>query len=227
MSQYTKEGRKQDDRALKYFQQSWQLAAEKDKDSLYLWEWQTGRILIKQGKKEAGIAAYERAIATLESIRGDILTANRDIQFDFRDTVEPIYRELIEQKLDEVTNSLVIKPNKTNNVNNVASILNTVDSLRLAELQNYFGNDCAIRDVTVATVDTTNLDRHTVYFSSIIFNNRTAIIALFPGGKTQVIWHQQNRLLLLLGIGFNSNQRGRPHGGFLRLGTRPRPKGNQ
>ena len=166
------------------------LAAEQDKDSLYLWEWQTGRVLIKQGNKEAGIAAYERAIDTLESIRGDILTANRDIQFDFRDTVEPIYRQLIEQRLEKVINSLVIEPNQPNNV---TSILNTVDSLRLAELQNYFGNDCALRDVALTTVDATNPDRQTVYFSSIILDNRTAIIALFPGGKTQVIWHQQNR----------------------------------
>ncbi|MDJ0688911.1 MAG: CHAT domain-containing protein [Xenococcaceae cyanobacterium MO_188.B32] len=178
--------------ALELTQQA-RLAAEKDKDSLYLWEWQTGRILIKQRKKEAGIAAYERAIATLESIRGDILTANRDIQFDFRDTVEPIYRELIDRRLDKVADSLVIEPNETNTVNNVTSILNTVDSLRLAELQNYFGNDCALRDVTLTTVDVSNPDRQTVYFSSIILDNRTAIIALFPGGKTKVIGHKQNR----------------------------------
>ena len=166
------------------------LAAEKEPDSLYLWEWQTGRILIKQGNKQVGIVAYERAIATLESIRGNILTANRDIQFDFRDTVEPIYRELIDQKLDEVTNSLVIEPNQRNNV---TSILNTVDSLRLAELQNYFGNDCVLREATVTTADATNPNPHTVYFSSIILDNRTAIVAVFPGGKTKVIWHKQNR----------------------------------
>jgi len=35
------------------------------------------------------IKAYERAVATLESIRGDILTANRDLQLDFRDAVDP------------------------------------------------------------------------------------------------------------------------------------------
>ena len=175
--------------ALELNQQA-RLASEKDKDSLYLWEWQTGRILIKQGNKEVGIAAYKRAIATLESIRGDILTANRDIQFDFRDTVEPIYRQLIEQKLEKVINSSVIEPDRTNNV---TSILNTVDSLKSAELQNYFGNDCNLRDVTVTTVDVTNSDRQTVYFSSILLDNRTAIIALFPGGKTKVIWHQKNR----------------------------------
>ncbi|MGK7935055.1 MAG: CHAT domain-containing protein [Xenococcaceae cyanobacterium] len=178
--------------ALELTQQA-RLAAEKDRDSLYLWEWQTGRILIKQGNKKAGIATYERAIATLESIRGDILTANRDIQFDFRDTVEPIYRQLIEQRLDEVSNSLVIKPTETNLANNVTSILNTVDSLRIAELQNYFGNDCALKDATLTTVDATNPDLHTVYFNSIILDNRTAIIAMFPGRKTKVIWHQQNR----------------------------------
>ena len=178
--------------ALELTQQA-RLAAEKERDSLYLWEWQTGRILIKQGRQKEGINVYETAIATLESIRGDILTANRDIQFDFRDTVEPIYRQLIEQRLDAVNNSLVIEPTETNLVNNITSVLNTVDSLRIAELQNYFGNDCALRDITLTTVDVTNPNRHTVYFSSIILDNRTAIIATFPGGKTKVIWNQQNR----------------------------------
>jgi len=43
---------------------------------------------------------YERAVATLESIRGDILTANRDLQLDFRDAVDPIYRELAELRIE-------------------------------------------------------------------------------------------------------------------------------
>jgi len=45
-----------------------------------------------QRKQRDAIKAYERAVATLESIRGDILTANRDLQLDFRDAVDPIYR---------------------------------------------------------------------------------------------------------------------------------------
>jgi tetratricopeptide (TPR) repeat protein len=132
--------------ALKLTQQA-RLAAEQDKDSLYLWEWQTGRVLIRQGNKAESINAYETAIATLESIRDDLLTASRDIQFDFRDTVEPIYRQLIEQRLTTEDRTVVILANQTAQVANVSSVLNTVDSLRLAELQNYFGNDCAIADV--------------------------------------------------------------------------------
>ena len=178
--------------ALKFTQQA-RLAAEKDKDSLYLWEWQTGRVLLAQGNKAESINAYETAIATLESIRGDLLTANRDIQFDFRDTVEPIYRELIEQRLEKGDETIIINANQTARVDNVSSVLNTVDSLRLAELQNYFGNDCAIADViTSDKVDLLQPDRHTAYFSSIILKDRIAIIVNFPNRQTKIAWHRSS-----------------------------------
>ena len=173
--------------ALEFTQQA-RLAAEKHKDSLYLWEWQTGRILQAQNKSQEAIAAYETAISTLDSIRDDLLTANRDIQFDFRDTVEPIYRGLIARRLSTVDNVLVVRPTETRQVSNVSSILTTVDSLRLAELQNYFGNDCAISDV-VATeeVDLLAPAPNTAYFSTIILDDRTAVIVNFPGRKTKIV----------------------------------------
>lgn len=65
-------------------------AADRDllaKDSLYLWEWQAARIFKAQGKQLEALNAYEQAVATLESIRRDILSANLDLQFDFRDTI--------------------------------------------------------------------------------------------------------------------------------------------
>ena len=174
--------------ALKTTQQA-RLAAEKHKDSLYLWEWQTGRVLQAQNKSTEAIAAYETAISTLDTIRDDLLTANRDIQFDFRDTVEPIYRGLIDRRLSAVNNVSVIQPTETRQISNVNSILTTVDSLRLAELQNYFGNDCAIADV-VATeeVDLLAPAPNTAYLSTIVLEDRTAVIANFPGRKTKIVW---------------------------------------
>lgn len=178
--------------ALKFTQQA-RLAAEQEKDSLYLWEWQTGRVLSSQGNKAESINAYETAIATLESIRDDLLTANRDIQFDFRDNVEPIYRELIEQRLATNDQTIVIPANQPAQVANISSVLNTIDSLRLAELQNYFGNDCAIADViTTNKVDLLQPDSHTAYFSSIIFNDRIAIIVNFPNRQTKIAWHRSS-----------------------------------
>lgn len=124
------------------------------KDSLYLWEWQIGRLLAREIKNtKAAIAAYERAVQTLEEIRSDILSTNADLQFDFRKTVEPVYRELIALRVRPESTSSQLKQQKTEpsqpvqSRENIARVLTTIESLRLAELQNYFGNDCVIAEI--------------------------------------------------------------------------------
>ncbi|MBE9010902.1 CHAT domain-containing protein, partial [Pseudanabaenaceae cyanobacterium LEGE 13415] len=123
------------------------------KDSLYLWEWELGRLLEAQGQTRSAIAAYERSIRVLESIRSDILEANRELQFNFRDEIEPIYRDLIELRvgLENVNKNAVsdarlkqAQPTVSADPNNIEIVLRAMDSLRLAELQNYFGNDCIL-----------------------------------------------------------------------------------
>ncbi|MUL34926.1 CHAT domain-containing protein [Gloeocapsopsis dulcis] len=172
--------------ALKLTQQA-RWAAEQDKDSLYLWEWQTGRIYQAQNQKPAAISAYEKAIATIETIRDEILTANRDLQFDFRDTVEPIYRDLIALKLDNVPPAVLLAATDAN-TKNLSSVLTIADSLKLAELQNYFGDDCVLTVVNQQGVDIGSIDRNTAIFSSLILNERTAIVASFPNGNKKVTW---------------------------------------
>jgi CHAT domain-containing protein len=163
-------------------------AADQDlraKDSLYLWEWQTGRILRQQGKEQEAIAAYDRAVKTLEEIRSDLLNANRELQFDFRDTVDPLYRQLIELRLESGDTD------SSPSASNLSLVLKTLDSLRIAELQNYFGDDCAITPITSNLSDSgssnaTGLPAGTAVFSSIILKDRTAIVVRFPDGTEQV-----------------------------------------
>ena len=160
------------------------------KDSLYLWEWQTGRIFARQGNTSEAIRVYQRAIATLDSIRNDILTANRDIQFNFRDTVEPIYRESIALLLEQVpTNTLVAATDS-----NINAVLNIFDSLQLAELQNYFGNDCAIEKAS----DNIGIEKNNsvAVFHSIMLPQKTAIIASYPNGDRQLVWIDKDRASL-------------------------------
>jgi CHAT domain-containing protein len=178
--------------ALKLTQQA-RWSAEQDlkaKDSLYLWEWQTGRIFKALGQPKEAIDAYTRSISTLEAIRGDLLSANKDLQFDFRDIVEPIYRELIELKLDAVPPSVLLAdaPNNT-----LSSVLGVADSLKLAELQNYFGSDCTLRVISQERVDLVSANSATAVFNSIILPDRTAIIASFPDGSKKVTWLDRDR----------------------------------
>nr|WP_243147194.1 CHAT domain-containing protein [Scytonema sp. UIC 10036] len=161
----------------------------KSQDSLYLWEWQIGRILKAQGKTDGAISAYERAINTLETIRRDILTANRDIQFDFRDTIEPIYHDLValrlssEQPVQTANKSLLSKDSKEN----FRSILKTIDLLKLAELQNFFGNDCVLSLIPQQSIDNTG-NSTTAFLNTIILEDKTAVILSLPSGQKKLSW---------------------------------------
>ncbi|WP_421654674.1 CHAT domain-containing protein [Leptothermofonsia sp. ETS-13] len=167
-------------------------------DSLYRWQWQMGRILKTLGQTERAIASYEQAVATLQSIRDDIVITNQDLQFDFRDSVEPVYRQLIglllsqeagssgqwklgargwgeeergeegrgkkkeernEARSQELTQNSKLKTQdselKTSlnpNTRNISKVLDLLELLKLAELQNFFGDDCVqlARDAAIA-----------------------------------------------------------------------------
>lgn len=195
------------------FTEQARVAAEKGKslDSLYLWEWQTGRILRDQKKTEEAIKAYEQAISTLEgSSRSDILTANKDIQFDFRDTVEVIYRDLVAMKLS-LNNPIEASAKSSdsgNNQTNFLSILKTIDSLKLAELQNYFGDNCNLvalnqgRDnlqnakteglLRVSKQSKQYVDK-TAFINTFILEEKTAIILTLPDGQRQLRWYPKKR----------------------------------
>ncbi len=69
----------------------------------YLWYWQAARIFKAQGNIREALAAYEMAVGVLKGIRSDLAIAGRDVQFDFRDRVEPIYREYAALQLIQAT----------------------------------------------------------------------------------------------------------------------------
>jgi CHAT domain-containing protein/tetratricopeptide (TPR) repeat protein len=204
--------------AIKFTQQA-QFAAQQI-DSRYLWDWQMGRILQARGKTKEAIAAYENSVKVLKEIRSNLAIASRDFQFDFRDAVEPVYRELtalqLQANIASSNNSrTALTPNPfyvetlhatslhgrgepdmskmiwgryitlENQSVNPESALKTIDSLRLAELQNYLGEDCAIA-VIEKPVELIN-DR-TAIFSTIFLQDRVAVILTLPKSPPIVRW---------------------------------------
>lgn len=166
----------------------------KARDSLYLWEWQTGRLLLKQNNESKAIEAYERAFRTLEKIRSDILTANRDFQLNFRDVIQPIYRKLAELKLEEAEQVINFqqKANKpTDKANDdLTQAREIINSLKLAELQNYFGNECLLAAIRQQQVDEL-LGDNTAVFSSIVLENQAAILLNLPNQQSYFQWVKQ------------------------------------
>ena len=183
--------------AKKYTQEA-RLIAEQNlaaQDVLYLWEWQTARILKANNETITARAAYQRAIATLEMIRDDILSSNRDLQYDFRDAVEPIYRNLMGLQLADVPPATLLE-RRTIPSQNLDSFLTTFDALKLAELQNYFGDDCVLEVVNNQRIDELEDNQGTAVFSSVIFDNRTGIVVSFPNGSKKINWLEQDEATL-------------------------------
>jgi CHAT domain-containing protein len=137
----------------------------------YRFQAQLGRILKAQGNVQAAIAAYSEATNMLKSIRSDLVATNPDIQFDFRDEVEPIYRQLVE---------LLLQPQKPSQ-QNLVQARDMIESLQLAELNNFFRTAC-LEGLPIQidqAIDKEDISAAAVY--PIILTNRLDVIVKLPG----------------------------------------------
>jgi CHAT domain-containing protein len=154
--------------------------AAQNLDNHYLWDWQTGRILQAQGKTATAIGAYENSVKALKAIRADLALASRDFQFDFRDVVEPVYRELTELQLNATPANQTLTQQAS-----LEPALATIDGLRLAELQNYLGADCTI---SPSATPIALVNEQTAVVSTIMLKDRVAVILTLPDAPSIVRW---------------------------------------
>ncbi|WP_321206668.1 CHAT domain-containing protein [Tolypothrix tenuis] len=138
-------------------------------DIAYRWQWQLGRVLKAQGKTESAIAAYKEAVGTIKSLRADLAAANPDVQFSFREAVEPIHRQLV---------ALLIESNQKDNLKTARDV---IEGLQLVELDNFFREACL--NGNPAQID--QVDRKAAVIYPIILENQLAIIASLPNSQNK------------------------------------------
>ncbi|MDJ0708153.1 MAG: CHAT domain-containing protein [Leptolyngbyaceae cyanobacterium MO_188.B28] len=144
----------------------------------YRWEWQLGRLLQQQGDQAEAIRVYEAAVNSLQRVRNDLLNVNADIQFSFRDNVEPVYRQYVELLLNS---DQTARPQ----TQQLEQAIQTIDQLQLAELENYLG--CTLAQVR--SVDQVQ-DPNTAIIYPILLSDRLAIVAQMPGASGGLIYRQ-------------------------------------
>ena len=132
----------------------------------YRWDWQLGRLNQIQGKPQDAIDAYTSALENLKSLRGDLVVINRDLQFNFRDSVEPVYRELADLLLREENPSQ----------ETLIEARETIEALKTAELDNFFRDTCA----TIEEVNVREIDPKAGFIYSIALPDRLEIILELP-----------------------------------------------
>lgn len=136
-------------------------------DIAYQWQWQLGRVLEQQDKKKEAIAAYDSSVKTLSSIRSDLAATTPDLQFSFREDVEPIYRELVE---------LLLTTESSPSQENLKLARQTIEALQLAELDNFFREAC----IEAEEKEIDEIDSNAAVIYSIVVKNRLEVIASFP-----------------------------------------------
>lgn len=133
----------------------------------FQWQWQLARLDRRGGNWEAAIADYQNAIQTLDAARSNLITINSDVQFSFRDNIEPIYRELVD---------LLLKSD-TPTDRALEEAITVIDALQLSELENYLQCSLAVAQLTEESVDP---NAATLY--GIVLKDRVEMILRRPDG---------------------------------------------
>ncbi len=140
-------------------------------DIAYRWQWQLGRLEINNEKNiESAIKDYTVAFNTLQYLRKDLTSLNPDLQFNFRDEVEPVYRELVDLLLQA----------KQPSQENLKLARNAIEGLQLAELDNFFRDACSglAPEQIDRVVDESDASAAVIY--TIILEKKLAVIVKLP-----------------------------------------------
>ncbi len=138
----------------------------------YQWQWQLGRLWSAEGDRQKAIATYQEASKTLESVRSDLLTIDSDVQFSFRDFVEPLYRQLIDLLLTTEDSS------KLNSQDFPAQALKVIDFLRLSELENFL--QCSLAPALQVETVVGEIDPQAAFIYPLILSDRLELIFKLP-----------------------------------------------
>ncbi|MBE7380207.1 MAG: CHAT domain-containing protein [Leptolyngbya sp. SIO1E4] len=159
-------------------------------DISYRWQWQLGRILKTQAQSDDAIAAYTNAFETLKGLRSDLVTANADVQFSFRKSVEPVYRELVELLLASVPdlqtearasaqNKAQVSANRDQNQARLRQARDVMEALQVAELENFFQAACIEKTVSIDQV-VNEKDTTAAVVYAILLKDRLELVLKLP-----------------------------------------------
>jgi CHAT domain-containing protein len=142
-------------------------------DLAYRLHWQMGRVLAAQNRDASSIVSYRQAISHLGSLRNDLAALDADVQFSFRNSVEPVYRELV---------ALLLKDEEKTPVANLSDARDLIESLQVAELQSFLRQGCLDNDANLGnrTVQIDQIDKTAAVIYPIVLPDRVAVIAALP-----------------------------------------------
>jgi CHAT domain-containing protein len=148
-------------------------------EALYRWEWQSGRVLKAQGKTDEAIAAYHRAVQTLQPIRHDVTLGygNAMAHASFRESQGPMFFELADLLFGQADKAS--DPEQAQQL--LRQARDTVEQLKAVELEDYFHDDC-VNVVRAKTRALEAVDERTAIIYVVPFPDRTELLVSLASG---------------------------------------------
>jgi CHAT domain-containing protein/tetratricopeptide (TPR) repeat protein len=153
------------------------------KEIAYIWQWQLGYIFKQQQNTAKAKDYYYQSVSNINDLRSDLFFISSDLQFSFRDNIEPVYRQFVDLLLKPLNSDNIgfkrINKEKINQAN-LKIARDVIEALQLREIENYLQEAClrAKPEIVDTVVDTTDTTAAVIY--PIILENRLEIILKLP-----------------------------------------------
>jgi len=151
-------------------------------ESLYRWQWQTGRLLKALGQLDVAIAAYARAAETVQSIRPEMAVGSGGIAVPFRESGGRLFYELADLLLQRAAATSEPKEAQVY----LTKARDAVELFKAAELRDYFQDECVdARQSRTTSLDEVSKQAAVIY--PIILPDRTELLVSLPSGLQRFI----------------------------------------
>lgn len=161
-----------DIKAMEYAREATIYASEFNERVLYRSLWLIARLENRAGRKAAAIQNYRKAIAILGDYYTRTSAISTEQRLDFASSTEPLYREalqlIFERELSQERLRLALE---------------IFNRLQLAQLQQFFGDDCFFIEREEEDTNNILLANNAVLLTSIILQDKTHLILQLPNGE--------------------------------------------
>ncbi|MDR4505448.1 MAG: CHAT domain-containing protein [Candidatus Scalindua sp.] len=153
-------------------------------ESLYQWQWQSGRLLKALGKTDDAISAYRRAVHNIQSIREEMSLGFKSAQASFRKTIQSVYFELVDLLLQRAASLKTAEQYEPY----LDEARDAVELLKLTDLRDYFRDDCVdAAQSKITTPESVSQSAAIVY--PILLPNRTELLVSLPATASKKGYH--------------------------------------
>ncbi|MGH7410968.1 MAG: CHAT domain-containing protein, partial [Candidatus Methylomirabilis sp.] len=146
-------------------------------ESLYRWEWQTGRIFRAQKRLDEAILAHRRAADLVQTLRPEMVSGSGELAASFRQSSGRLffeYADLLMQRASRTSTRQEAQPYLT-------AAREAIELFKTAELRDYFGDECvdAFQSRPTRLED---VSRQAAIIYPIILPDRTELLVSLPDG---------------------------------------------